>query len=87
MQCLMIRGPNAVLKNNKNGNFKVTFRFLRGEKKTFPPQRRYGNNKKSVVAKVQILGHTHWEDVGYRRIIRPTCGKPGLPQVSPPLQP
>ena len=31
------RGPNAVLKKIKNGNFKVTSRFLGREKKNFPP--------------------------------------------------
>ena len=31
--------------------------FWGGKKKTFPPQRRYGNNT-SEVEKVQILGHT-----------------------------
>ena len=44
------RGPNAVLKKIKNGNFKVTSRFLGREKKNFPPQR----NNKSEVEKVQI---------------------------------
>ena len=35
--CNTARGPNAVLKKIKNGNFKVTSRFLGREKKNFPP--------------------------------------------------
>ena len=33
------RGPNAVLKKIKNGNFKVTSRFLGREKKKLSPLR------------------------------------------------
>ena len=42
------RGPNAVLKKIKNGNFKVTSRFLGREKKNFPPSEAVGNNKSEV---------------------------------------
>ena len=42
------RGPNAVLKKIKNGNFKVTSRFWGGKKKNFPPSEAVGNNKSEV---------------------------------------
>ena len=58
------RGPNAILKKIKNGNFKVTSRFLGREKKNVPPLR---GTTKVRLKRSKFLGHTL--DVGYRRII------------------